>query len=69
MPRRMGSAFPWPVQLMQAAPKRFDFLLVGVLLPFGQLERFQHLLHVVQSSAKGLDDLVDLPNRLLNRRR
>ena len=69
MPRRKVSAFPRPVQLAQAAAKRFDLLLVGVLLPLGQLQRFQYFLHFVQGSAERLDDLVDFLDRLLNARR
>ena len=66
MPRRMVPALPWPVQLVQAAAKRFDLLLVSSLLPLGQLERLQHFLHVVQCSAQRLDDLVDFLDGLLN---
>ena len=65
----MRSAFPRPVQVVQAAAKRFDFLLVGVLLAFGQLQSFQHALHVVQCPAERLNDLGDLFDRLLNGRR
>lgn len=69
MPRRIVSAFPWPMQLVQAAAKGFDLVLVGDLLAFGQLQRFQHLLHVVQCSAERLNNLVDVLDRLLNGRR
>lgn len=69
LPRQMVSAFPRPVQLAQAASECFDLLLVGDLLPLGQFECFQHLLHVVQSSAERLDDLVDFLDCFLNARR
>jgi hypothetical protein len=69
MPRRMVSALPGPVQLVQAAAQGFDLLLVGVLLSLGQFERFEHFIHVVEGSAECLDDLVDLFDRLLNARR
>jgi hypothetical protein len=60
------SAFLWPVQMVQAAAKRFDLPLVGVLLPLGQFERFQYFLHVLQCFPEGLDNLVDLFDGLLN---
>ena len=66
MPRQMVSAFPRPVQLAQAAAKRFELLLVGGLLPLGQFQRFQHFFHAPERSLKRLDDVVDLLDRLLN---
>ena len=64
----MCSAFPWPVQLAQAAAQCLDLLLVSVLLPLGQFHRFQHFLHILQGLSQRLDDVVDLFNRLLNGR-
>ena len=65
----MVLAFPWPMQLAQAAAKSLDLLLVSDLLALGQLQRLQHFLHVIQCSAERLDDPVDLFDRLLNRSR
>ena len=55
------------VQMPEAAPQRFDFLLVGVFLPFSQFEGFKHFLHVVQRVSERINDPVDLFNRLLHR--
>src|SRR3974377_1597392 len=66
MPRGGRSTFPWPMQRAQAAAKGFDLLLIGRLLPLGQLQRFQHSLHVVQGPAEHLDDLVHLLDCPLN---
>jgi hypothetical protein len=66
VPRRMLSAFPRAVELVQAATKRFDFVLVHDLLTLGQFQRLQHFLHVLQCSPKRLDNAVDLFDRLLN---
>jgi hypothetical protein len=68
VPRGRLAAFAWPVQLPQAAAKRFDLLLVGVLLPLGQFQCLQHFLHLVQGGPEGLDDVVDFFDRLLNGR-
>jgi hypothetical protein len=65
----MRRAFSGPVQLPQAAAKRFDLLLVGVLLPLGQFQCLQHFLHLVQGGPEGLDDVVDFFDGLFNRRR
>jgi hypothetical protein len=64
----MLSTFAGPVQLPQAAAKRFDLLLAGVLLPLGQFQGLQHFLHVVKRAAERLDDVVDRFDRLLNGR-
>jgi len=68
MALRRRPAIPGPIQLAKAAAECFDLLLVGDLLPLGQLERFQYFLHVIQSPAERLDDLIDLLDRLLNAR-
>ena len=46
--------------MAKCTPQRLDFPFVGVLLPLGNLERFQDFLHVIQSFAQGLDDSIDL---------
>jgi hypothetical protein len=60
----MVPALTGRVEVAQAAAKRFDFLLVSVLLPLGQFQRLQHQIHVFQSAAEGLDDAADLVYRL-----
>jgi hypothetical protein len=53
--------------MAKCTPQRLDFPFVGVLLPLGNLERFQDFLHVIQGFAQGLDDSIDLIDGLLNR--
>ena len=65
----MRAAFWGPVQLAQAAAEGFDLVFVGNLLALGQLERLQHVLHVVQGAAERLDDVVDLLDGFLDRHR
>ena len=62
----MGGAFSGPVQLAQAAAKRFDLLLVGSLLPLGQLEGLKDCFHIVEGGAERLDDLIDFFDCLRN---
>ena len=64
--RRVGAPFAGPVELPQAAAEGFDLLLIGVLLPLGQFQRFQYLLHVVQGVAERVNNVIDLLNGLLN---
>jgi|GEM_PF-3121673 len=46
--------------MAQAAAKGFNFLFVGGLLPFGEFQGLQHILHIAECTAEGLDDLVDV---------
>jgi hypothetical protein len=62
----MSAVLTGPVQMAQAAPKRFDFLLVSDLLPLGQLQGLQHFIHLFQGAAEGLNDMVDLLDGLLD---
>jgi hypothetical protein len=65
----MLSALPRPMQLAQATVQRFDLLLVCVLLAFRQLQRLQHLVHIIQGCPERLDDPRDLFDGALNSRR
>ena len=56
----MGSVFPGPVELAEAAAEGLDLVLVGVLLALSQFNGFEDFLHVVERGAKGLDAVVDL---------
>ena len=67
-PRRRP-ALPRALQLTQGPPQRFDFLIVHALLALGQLQTFQHFVHVIECFPERVDDLVNLFDRLLNRRR
>ena len=62
----MFPALSGPVQMPQAPAKGFDLLLVGGLLPLGQLQCLQHFLHFLQSPLEGLDDVVHLFDSLLD---
>jgi hypothetical protein len=66
VPRRVRAAFSGLMQLAQAAAKRFDLLLVGGLLPLGQLEGLKHGFHIVEGGAERLDDLIDFFDCLRN---
>ena len=63
----MLACLPRAVHMAKCTPQRLDFPFVGVLLPLGNLERFQDFLHVIQGFAQGLDDSIDLIDGLLNR--
>jgi hypothetical protein len=56
------------LELTQAAAQRLDFLLVGILLTFSQLEHFQHVFHIIHGLAEGPDDAINFVNGLLNGR-
>jgi hypothetical protein len=60
-------AFARTLHLPQRAPQRFDFALVGVLLPFCNLKNLQDLLHVIEALAQRPDNVVNFVNCLLNR--
>ena len=62
----MLAAISGPVELAQTPAKGFDLLLVRGLLPLGQLEGFQHRVHIVQRGAERLNDMVDLFDGLRN---
>jgi hypothetical protein len=62
-------AFARTLHLAQRAPQRFDFALVGVLLPFRKLKNLQDLLHLIEGLPKRPNDVVNLVNRFLNRLR
>ena len=66
MPVRVLSAFPGRMQMAQTAAEGLDLLLVGGLLPLGQLQSLQHFIHVLQGSAEGLDNMAHLFDSLLD---
>jgi hypothetical protein len=48
------------MQLAERALKRFDLALVVDLLPFGELQRFEDFLHLIERAPEFVDDFVDL---------
>src|SRR5262249_4341677 len=63
---RKMSSVPWMLQLPKRPAQSLDFPFVGVLLPFGQLQRFKDFLHIVDHFPKGVDDAVDFFDRFLH---
>jgi hypothetical protein len=55
-----GRSAPGPAHFVERPAKRFDFLLVGGLLTFGNFEQFQDFVHFLECVAQGFDDLVYL---------
>ncbi len=62
------SAVSGTMQLPQRALQRLDFALVINFLALGQLEGFQHFLHLIQRLLQLLDNAGDLLDGLADRR-
>jgi hypothetical protein len=52
------------VELPQGAAKGLDFVFVGVLLPFSHFDGLEHLFHLVNHLAEGVEDLIDVVDGL-----
>jgi len=48
------------MHLPQGAAKRFDLLLVSILLTLEHFQHFEDFLHIIKAGSKGIDDRIDL---------
>ena len=58
---------PGSVQVAQGPPKGLDLAFIGILLAFGQFERFENFFHIVEGLLELVDDMVDLIDGLADR--
>jgi len=63
------SAFLRAVQMSQAAAQGFYLPLVRGLLTLGMFENLEHLFHIIEALPQRADDLIDLLDGILKRRR
>ena len=54
------------MQLAQAPAQGFDLVLVGILLPLGQLQELKDFVHILERVAEGSDDARHLIDGLLD---
>ena len=62
------AAIPGPVQLMERTAQRFDFVLILNFLPLGELQRFEHFVHLIQHAFEFGNHDVDFFNGFAHRR-
>lgn len=62
------SSFAGALELAQGASEGLDFVFVGILLPFGQLERLEHFLHLFECLPESLENVIDLFDGLFDAR-
>jgi hypothetical protein len=55
------------MHLAQGAAQRINLTFVGVLLTLKNFQQFENFFHLFERSSKGIDDSVNLLDRLLDR--
>jgi hypothetical protein len=60
----LASAASWLLQLAQSAAQGFNLAFVGELLPLGEFDQFQNILHLIERLFQRFDDLRHFGYRL-----